>query len=246
MRNLPQPGLLLLVGLLVMRTVLLFAGDGLVYGLLRLGAPDTTWNDALMWSNVTVIVVDIVTILVVAAVLRRSGSSLRSLLTTPTPGRDIAWGLLLALICVVGFYLSTVIGNLVAYLGPPPVPTGEFTAPPVWLGLVSLLLMPVTIAVAEEVLYRGYLQSVLTLRWGRVAGLLVTAAFFSVHHLALTPVDGQAWLARTITTLLAGVMFGLLAWWMKRLWPLIIGHWILDVLGLGLPMLAASLGMAAG
>lgn len=242
LRTLSQPGLLLLILLLLLRTALLFAGDGLVYGLLRLGGPAASWDDALMWSNLTVMVTDVITIVVVAGVLRRSGSSLRALLTTKTPGRDIAWGLLLALISVIGFYAATFIGNLIAYLGPPPAPTGDFTAPPLWLGLISLLLMPATIAVAEEVLYRGYLQSVLTLRWGRWAGLIVTSGFFAVQHLALTSADPQAWLARAITTLLAGVMFGLLAWWMKRLWPVIIGHWIVDVIGLGLPMFMASLG----
>ena len=242
LRDLPRPSLLLLVSLLLLRTVLLFLGDAIAFGLLRLTDPAASWGDALLWSNVAVMATDVATLLVVALVLQRSGSSLRALLTTRTPGRDIAWGLLLGVICVVGFYLATFIGNLVAYLGPPPVPTGEFTAPPLWLGLSSLLLMPATIAVAEEVLYRGYLQSVLTLRWGRWAGLIVMAVFFSLQHLALTTADPQAWLARTITTLLAGVMFGLLAWWMKRLWPLIIGHWLLDVIGLGVPMFVASLG----
>ena len=61
------------------------------------------------------------------------------------------------------------------------------------------------------------------------------------QHLALTPPDGRGWLARFLATFLAGVMFGLLNWWFKRLSPLIIGHWVLDVLGLGLPVFLLSL-----
>jgi len=241
LRRLPRPALVLLVVLLLMRTALLFLGDAIALGLLRLADPDVGWNDAVMWGNVTVMVVDVVTVVVVAVVLQRAGSSLRALLRTTTPGRDIAWGLLLGVIGMVGLYAATFIGNLAVYLGPPPTAGAAGVAPPVWLGLTSLLLMPITIAVAEEVLYRGYLQSVLTLRWGRWVGLLVTAVFFSVQHFALTAADPQAWLARGIALLLVGVMFGLFAWWMKRLWPLIIGHWLLDVIGLGIPMLLAAL-----
>lgn len=238
-----RPTLGVLLGLLVLRTVLLFLGDGLTFALSRAVNPEATWDHALFWSSIVVVVVDVITIVVVALALRRLGSSLRSLLTTRTPGRDIAWGLLMAVICIVGFQVATFIGNLVAYLGPPPAAdTSGYLSPSLWYGIWAITLMPITIAIAEEVLYRGYLQSALSARWGKIAGLLVTAAFFGLQHLALTSVDPQAWLARFITTFLAGIMFGLLAWWMKRLWPVIIGHWLLDVLGLGLPMLLASLG----
>ena len=63
-----------------------------------------------------------------------------------------------------------------------------------------------------------------------------------LQHLALTAPDPRAWAARFLTTFLAGLLFGMLLWWFKRLNPLIIGHWLLDVLGPGLPVFLASLG----
>ncbi len=238
--GLRQPTVLVLFGLLLLRTALLFAGDAILFAIGRTIDPATTWDQVLIWSNVTVVVVDVITIALVAVALKQSGSGLGSLLRTRTPGRDIAWGLLMVVIVYVGYLVTNVIGNLVAYQGAPPTPEGTF-APPLWLGLWCILVMPATIAVAEEVLYRGYLQHVLSARWGKVVGLIVMAAFFGLQHLALTPFDPQAWIARFITTFVGGIMFGLLALWMKRLWPLIIGHWVLDVIGLGLPVLLASL-----
>lgn len=238
-----HPTIAVLVGLLLVRTALLFAADAIAFGIGRALDPATTWDEVLIWSNVSIVLVDIITIALVAVTLKKSGSGLGALLRTRTPGRDIAWGLLMVVIVYIGFFITSFIGNLVAYQGAPPVSTGTFT-PPLWFGLWCLIVMPVTIAVAEEVLYRGHLQHVLSARWGKVIGLIVMAVFFGIQHLALTPFDPQAWLARFVTTFLAGIMFGLLALWMKRLWPLIIGHWVLDVIGLGLPVLLASLAVA--
>ena len=240
MGALHQPPLLILIGLLLLRTVLLFVGDTIAYGIARTLDPAATWNQSIVWSNLSIVAIDVVTVIVVALVLRRAGSGLGAILRTTTPGRDIAWGLLMTLIVHLGFLVTTFLGNVIAYQGAPPAPTSTFQ-PPLWLGLWCLLVMPATIAVAEEVLYRGYLQSVLTARWGRIVGLVVMSAAFGLQHLALTPYDPQAWLARFVTTFGAGIMFGLLAMWMKRLWPLIIAHWLLDVVGLGLPMLFFAL-----
>lgn len=236
-----QPALVVLVGMLLLRTVLLFAGHGLVLGVARLVDPAATWDGTLVWSNVLIVGVDALTVLVVARQLRRAGSSLGALLRTATPGRDIAWGLAMFVITTVGFLVFSFVANLIAYQGAPPAATGSFQ-PPLWYGIWCLFLMPVTIAVAEEVLYRGYLQSVVTERWGRFAGIVVVSIFFGLQHLALTETDPRAWLARFLTTFLAGMLFGVLALWMKRLWPLIIGHWLLDAIFLGLFTFLASLG----
>lgn len=224
-----------------MRTILLFAGDGVVYGIMHAVQPSTTWDDAVVWSDLFIVGVDVITVIIVAAAMKRSGSGLRALLRTRTPGRDIAWGLLMIVIIYLAFFVTSYIGNLVAYQAAPPQSDSSFH-PPLWFGLWCLIVMPVTIAVAEETLYRGYLLSVLTARWGRVIGLLVMSLAFAVQHLALTAADPQAWIARLVTTFLSGIVFGLLALWMKRLWPLIIGHWVLDVIGLGVPVFLAAIG----
>ena len=219
--------------LLLMRTVLLFAGTGIVL-------PFVGWiyNRALLWANVTVVIVDVITLLVLSRLQARQDRRLRDLLAPSWSGT--AWGLLAFIILQIGFSASTFIGILVAYQGDPPA-SGVLHGVPVWMGWWALLVMPVTIALAEEGLYRGYAAEALESRFHKAAALVVIAFFFALQHTALTPLSPRAQLARFITTFLGGLLLGGMRWRCRRgLWPLVVAHWGLDVLGLGLPILLAS------
>ena len=219
--------------LLLMRTVLLFAGTGIVL-------PFVGWiyNRALLWANVTVVIVDVITLLVLSRLLARQDRRLRDLLAPSWSGT--AWGLLAFIILQIGFSASTFIGILVAYQGDPPA-SGVLHGVPMWMGWWVLLVMPVTIALAEEGLYRGYAAEALESRFHKAAALVVIAFFFALQHAALTPLSPRAQLARFITTFLGGLLLGGMRWRCRRgLWPLVVAHWGLDVLGLGLPILLAS------
>lgn len=221
------------VVLLLMRTVLLFAGTGIVL-------PFVGWiyNRALLWANVTVVIVDVITLLVLSRLQARQDRRLRDLLAPSWSGT--AWGLLAFIILQIGFSASTFIGILVAYQGDPPA-SGVLHGVPVWMGWWALLVMPVTIALAEEGLYRGYAAEALESRFHKAAALVVIAFFFALQHAALTPLSPRAQLARFITTFLGGLLLGGMRWRCRRgLWPLVVAHWGLDVLGLGLPILLAS------
>ena len=75
------------VALLLMRTVLLFVGTGVVL-------PFVGWiyNRALLWADVTVVIVDVITLLVLSRLLARQDRRLRDLLAPSWSGT--AWGLL--------------------------------------------------------------------------------------------------------------------------------------------------------
>ena len=221
------------VVLLLMRTVLLFAGTGIV-----LPFVDWSYNRALLWADVTVVIADVITLLVLSQMLARQNRRLRDLLAPSRLGT--AWGLLAFIMLFIGFFISTFIGNLVAYQGPPPA-SGGLHGVPLWMGWWALLVMPVTIALAEEGLYRGYAAEVLESRCHRNAALVVIAFFFALQHTALTPLTPRAQLARFVTTFLVGMLMGCMRWRCRGgLWPLVVAHWGLDVLGLGLPILLAS------
>lgn len=227
-----------IIGLLLLRTALLFIGDGVAYGVAA--GSDVEYIQALLYSsNVWIVAVDIISVLVVVGLLRRQGRTLRDLIGG-FRGADVGWGLLVLVIAGITLLAGTFIGNLVVFQGPPPMPEQTVHAP-LWLGLWSLVLMPVTIAVAEEVVYRGYAQGELARRGGRAAAVLVPALFFGLQHAAISATGWDDMLARVIGTFIAGVVFGLLRVWLKRLAPLIIGHWLVDVIGLGLPMLMLAL-----
>ena len=225
-----------LVALLLFRSVLLLIGDGATYGIARVLNPQATLASVLLYSNVFVVAVDIITVAVLATVLRREGKTLRSLINRFRIS-DLSWGLLLFVLGMVGFFIATYVGNLIVYQGPPPTGVVSAAAVPLWLALWSIVVLPVTVAVAEESLYRGYLQARLTTRFGLWIGLLVPALFFGLQHVAFSLTTPQAATARVITMALVGVMFGALYLWRKRLGQLIIAHWLIDVVGLGLPLL---------
>lgn len=227
-----------IIGLLLLRTVLLFVGDGVALALSS--AVDVPYVEALVFSsNVWIVAVDVISVLAVATLLRRRGRTLKDLIGG-FRGPDAGWGLLVFVIAGVTLFVGTFVGNLIVFQGPPPVPDGGFH-PPVWLGLWSLILMPVTIAVAEEVVYRGYAQGELMRRGSTAVAVLVPALFFGLQHAAVSATGAEDMLARVIGTFIAGIVFGLLRVWLKRITPLIIGHWLVDVVGLGLPMLLAAL-----
>ncbi|MFX4273432.1 CPBP family intramembrane glutamic endopeptidase [Propionibacteriaceae bacterium Y1685] len=226
--------LFVIAGVLLLRTGLLFAVGGLA-----LRTSGARAGEVMSFVNLWIVPVDLISIYVVWWLLRRSGRSLGDL-TGRFQGRDVAWGLLVLVIGMIALQGGGFLGNLIAFGGPPPV-DNSLPAPPVWLGLWSLLLIPITIAVAEELVYRGFGQKGLQSAIGRWPAMLVVAAFFGLQHAALSMTSGEMMLSRVIGTFIAGVAFGIMAMRFRTLWPLIIGHWLLDVLGLGLPMLMWSL-----
>jgi membrane protease YdiL (CAAX protease family) len=104
-----------------------------------------------------------------------------------------------------------------------------FSAPAALAGAV-LILMQVS---AEEVFSRGWMQTVLTGWLGPAAGIVLAALLFAALHLVGGPVAGHS-LANMI---LAGVVFGLLAWRSGGLVAPIAAHFAwnaVEDLGLGL------------
>ncbi|WP_347348263.1 CPBP family intramembrane glutamic endopeptidase [Nigerium sp.] len=229
-----------LAGLSLLRPALLLLALGAVSLTLRtLGvAHAATWGPLSL--NVAIVGVDVLTLLVVVRLLARDGQSLRGVIGR-FRGADVAWGLLIALGLMIVLLAVTYAGNLLMYGGAPPRPAGgEGFRVPVWFGLWATLLMPVTIAFAEEVLFRGYLQPRWSARLGSLAGLVVTAVFFGLQHVVFAWGNPQAAVVRFAATFAGGLLLGLLARKFGRLWPLIIGHWLADVVGLGLPLLFAA------
>ena len=191
----------------------------------------------LLWMNVLIVVIDVVTLALVHRLLRAEGRGLTDLLSFR--GADVGWGLLCGLIILVAWMPAFFVGNLVAYQGAPPAPS--YPPVPLWIGVLSITIMPVTIGLAEEALYRGYLQPRLQGRIGLVGAVLVASVVFGLQHIGFALPDAQAMVASVVRTFLAGLVFAGLLVWRRRVAPLAVGHWLMDLLGLGLPMLIWSL-----
>lgn len=236
--NLRRLGLATIVGLLLLRTVLLFVGDGVTWGVATGLGQDP--SSAMVYANVFIVPIDLITLGVLYLTVRSSGGRLRDVVGPVRWRPDLLVAIPVTLVLGVGFVVASFLGNLLVYGGAPPA-SQMSVAPPLWLGIWSITIMPITVALAEELLYRGVALHALADRFGTVATIVLTALFFGLQHASLSTENLPAMLARVITTTLAGVLFAVLAVRLRRLLPLIIGHWALDVLGLGLPMLLAGL-----
>lgn len=217
-------------GVLAVRPLLILA-----MGALLLGA-----NLSLMYANALVVIVDVIALAVVAAAMRAEGKRLRDLFT-PWRWVDLAWGALLLVILTVGFFASNFAANLIVYGGAPPMPAGPAPSVPLWVGLVAVLIAPLSIAVAEEAVYRGYAQPRLQRHLGRIGALVLVAVVFGIQHVGFALSSGPDVAAKVLTTIFAGLILGGLWLWMRRLMPLVLAHWGLDLLFLGLPTLAIAL-----
>ena len=196
-------------------------------------------SGSLIWISPATVLIDVLTLAMLALLMRREGRSLADLYR-PFLLRDIGWGLLAFVGTVVVWFVASFIGNLIAYHGAPPM--GAMSARlPMWVGLLCFAVMPLTIALAEEGLYRGYLQPRIGVRFGAGMALVVPALAFSLQHLGFALSSPEAAVAKLVTTLIAGLFFGALMMAWKRTVPTVIAHWMLDLLFLGLPILMMAL-----
>lgn len=236
-----RTGALVLAGLLLLRFVAVLLGDGVSYGLFRLlGTTPEPWLAAVLASNVHVVVLaDMATLAVLADLLRREGRRLRDLLGPVALG-GTAWR---SVVAFVALQVAFVVGGAVAYaVTGPAAATAAFPAIPLWFGLWSIAVLPVTVAVAEEFLYRGFALPRLAVRVGTPVGVLVTSAAFALQHVGMAATSIPAVGAKLVVTFVAGlVLAGLALWFRGRLLPLMIGHWAVNVLGIGVPMLMLAL-----
>lgn len=190
--------------------------------------------------NVVIVGVDLATVLVVALLLRRRGGGLRRFLGPLVPRRDLPFAGITMFALFLGLGAGTFVGNAVVYAGAPPL-TASSDSVPLWVGLWSLVVMPVTVAIAEEALYRGWAQERLLTVWRPWVVIAVVALAFRLQHAALSATSSGEAVVRVIATGLAGAALGILRYRGVSLWALIIGHWAFDVIGLGVPALLRSL-----
>lgn len=241
-----RPGLWWPLAIILIRFPLIMLGNLIVYGYnITFTADPTPWGSALLWGNVhTPIIADTITLLLVFWLMRREGGRLSDLLNVRQEGwgREILIGIGLFLILFVTLFAGNLIGGLIAF-GPaifdvdPNAFVGMTRAdlPPLWYYLWGLIVLPISVSIAEEVAYRGYAQPRLSAALGhRWLGLIVVALGFGVQHIAFSATDWQSALARFIGTFIAGLVLGFIYLRQQRLLPLIIGHWLVNVVGLGL------------
>jgi membrane protease YdiL (CAAX protease family) len=177
-------------------------------------------------TKVWIVVVDVLTVFLVMKLLARENASLAPLLTPRPVGSNLLRALAGLVIVYITLSIGNFAGNILVYYGAPP--SSEVVIPPVWVAVIRLVIVPVTVAVAEETLYRGYLLPRLQVLLGRVGAVIVAALLAAAQSLAFNMGNWDAMLAGFIAAFIINLAFGALYLWFKRLAPLILVHWFLE------------------
>lgn len=86
---------------------------------------------------------------------------------------------------------------------------------------VVLFAVAIAPAVAEEIFFRGYLQTALQQKLPAWGAILITAAVFGVFHIS---VGGLVILERVLSSAALGLLLGWLCWQTRSIWPGILLH----------------------
>jgi len=96
--------------------------------------------------------------------------------------------------------------------------------------MASALLLVLT-PVAEEMMFRGYIQTALTKIYGVWVGILFTALLFGLRHLPMDLYNGivqraplSAWLSRMLQLYIGALLFGIVRHWARSTWASWIMH----------------------
>jgi hypothetical protein len=214
------------------RTVLAFAAQGLVAALYAARANPQPWLAAAPWFTVTGTLVDLGCLALLAGLTRREGLGLGHLLgpSRASLARDLLVALgLVVLLMGVGIAAGAVVTPLL--YGPGAPPPRIFGPLPPWAALYSVVVWPVVWAVAEQMTYSGYAAPRLQALAGRMwVALLVTNIGYGLQHIALPSLpDVRFMLYRFLPAVAVGVTMTLVYLRLRRLRPLIFAHWVADV-----------------
>lgn len=229
-------GLLVAIGLV--RTVALALGNGISWGAFTLAGSTRPMAVTLAGTKVWIVLVDVLTVYLVIKLLQREDASLAPLLTPQPVAKNLLRALGGLVLVYYAFYVGAVASNLLVYYGSPP--TSDGVTLPVALGVVRLVLVPITIAVAEETLFRGYLVPHLQVLMGRVGAVIVSSLLAAAQYLAFSMGSWDAIVAGFISYFIVNLVLGFLYLWFKRLAPLIVIHWFFEALA-GYAILQAAL-----
>ncbi|WP_194949432.1 CPBP family intramembrane glutamic endopeptidase [Actinomyces trachealis] len=194
-----------------------------------------------VWMNLAAVPIDLLTLHLVHRMMAEEGRRLRDLLW-PWHTAHLAWGLLLGIIVAAAYLPAEYLAAQIAYLGTHKGESTTYPEVPLWLGIWTLTLMPITVALAEESLYRAYIQPRVRGHAGTVGAILLASVFYGLQHVSmgipLTPDCVHA----VLRSFLLGLVYALIVQWQRRVAPAVVAHWVAALLGVGMPVLIESLG----
>ncbi len=229
------------------RSLLLIASQALVALILFALHRSSPWREAGYWWTVYGTLVDIGCLIGLRHFTRREGIRLRDLLgpIRLRHGRDLFLGLAYFAIIFPFFIAGGWLAQHLLY-GSSPQNPGAYVfqahTMPLWATIYSLTLWWVIWSPTEEATYQAYALPRLRALTGRTwLAFLIVAFWWAAQHSALPFIlDGRFLLFRFLG-FLPGVLVAMTVYWKtRRLAPLIVAHWPMDIAGALMVTLFAS------
>lgn len=219
-------------GMVFVRLVLAFIWQGLTAILFFSEAP-SPMEAAAPWWPVYGTLIDARALLLILFLIRRERVSLSELLKFDAERftSDVLRGLL-AILWVFPVAMAGIIGSSLLFFGTYEPPSVYYPLP-IWASLYSLLIFPLLWAVVEQGTYQGYaLVRLETLLPNRVSAVALVVSGWALQHLALPFIPNLDYLLfRTCSFIPLAILMTLVFLRTRRLIPLIIAHWAVDMLG---------------
>lgn len=243
--------------LLMLRLGMVLVISLLIWVILRSAGGISAFPPDTIWATLGLLPVNIVCLLLVARFYRHQGLSLRAAMGVQH-GRivkDIGWGLLWLIVLNVPFALAVSGTVWLMYGTQAPEafgtifvnPAAQAPLSPTWLlliGLIAVIPFIVLNAPVEELVFRGYGLNGLQTGLGRVGAIMTTSLLFGAQHIFFAAtVPGM--LVYFVAFTVWGGIAAIIVTKQGRLLPIIIAHWMINVM-LSAPALVLPILMLAG
>lgn len=216
--------------MLLARSVLAIAAQGLVAAIYAMQGSEAPWRDAGAWLPLYGTLIDAGCLALLWWLTRREGIRLSDLIGFDRNriGQDVLLGLFLIPASLAFIFGGIFIGNILIYGAPGPVDLG---APlPLLPALYAVLIWPLIWGITEQMAYNGYLVPRFQVLSGNTALTVAIIGFIWAFQHAVMPLtsDPDFMMFRTLAALPNTIFFVAVYLYLRRLLPLVIAHWLMD------------------
>lgn len=199
--------------------------------------------------------VNLICLFLLSRILRAEGRKIKDLIGFHPErlGKDILFGFLWLLVLYLPFVLA-VAGTMFLLFGPEFAShfkevfvgdaAGSYSRPIwlLWTAAVISLLFPFLNAPIEELMYRGYAQPMFISEYGKAwFGIIIPAIGFALQHAVLAP-NMQGAVVYIVAFFVWGIGSGMIYYQQKRLFPLIVAHFLVNMAFSILPIMLLMFG----
>jgi len=208
-------------------------------GLLFVLISKKSLEQASQWWSVICIICNIITIIFLAIVFKREGSSYKKIIQYEKGKRNIFKTLFIVLIMLL-LGVGGMYGFGFMIYGY--VPVAMVQPLPIWVASINIILLPLTVIFAELPLYFGYsLNGIEQITNNKLFAVCYPMFFYALQH-SFIPLlfDFKHIVFRFLSFLPLMMVLGIIYYKQRKLTPLMVGHAVLD-LATAVQILIASL-----